>query len=500
MKSDRPPPKNRNFSGTNPRNNNSNNQRHRNPLQIFIFTLLFLAIGLLCSAIYLSRQLDLKHHALSSNVHKNNGDDGRPGAASVHSNNNAVEKKKGLVIKEIPADKLPKGNVNEYHKKVQSTANNQASKSASATILQLPNAYTSKTITDFSNFKQYPHDRLYCMIPFIWNYPIYTAIMSTWGQRCDTIHFLTDAMVGGQLNGDHISFDTNGDSNSEQQETTKPYWEYPPNTFPSNVKFINMTRNWECPPTFNRKTGRTEQKVCRHIWEKMWRSWVYVDEHHSNDAEWFCKVDYDTFFFPDNFKYYVRDVKDWDPVGDYHYFGHVIEHRKRKDAPMVVGASACWSQKTLKDIAQVYRNMPKGSTKGERGKCEDRAHATEEVTTSQCLREHLNIEPEAARDDQMREYITIDKYPLVLTWNRTEQGEWWYWKGKPKDAGQMEDTIARRPIGIHKYKKPEEILTLWEEFYGPSGNEALEMVGRGRHGVVAKRFVEQVRKAMGIDP
>eukprot|EP00984_Skeletonema_dohrnii_P034009 scaffold32617_cov61-Skeletonema_dohrnii-CCMP3373.AAC.1 len=65
--------------------------------------------------------------------------------------------------------------------------------------------------------------------------------------------------------------------------------------------------------------------------------------------------------------------------------------------------------------------MPKGSKKGERGKCEDRAHATEEVTTSTCLREHLKIEPEAARDDQMREYITIDKYPLVLAWNRTEQ-------------------------------------------------------------------------------
>ena len=304
-------------------------------------------------------------------------------------------------------------------------------------------------------------------------------------------------MVGGELNGDHISFTNNGDG---EEETTKPYWEYPPETFPSNVKFINMTRTWECPPTYNKRTGRTEQKVCRHIWEKMWRSWVYVDTHHKNDAEWFCKIDYDTFFFPDNFKYYVRDVKDWDPVGEHHYFGHVIQHRSRKDAPMVVGASACWSRKTLGGIAQVYREMPKGSKKGERGKCEDRAHATEEVTTSTCLREHLKIEPEAARDDQMREYITIDRYPLVLTWNRTEQGEWWFWKGKPKDAGQMENTIARRPIGIHKYKKPEEILTLWEEFYGPSGNAALEKVGKQRHGEVAKRFVEEVRKEMGIDP
>jgi len=487
----RPPPTNRNFSGTT--NNPRTNRRH-NLIHIFIFTLLFLSVGLLCSAIYLSKQLDLNDDALSSSKQI------RLGVDKINDNSNIVpNKNRGVEIKErTAAIRAPPPNDDDGKKKVQQSTANVPK--ATVKIAPLPNnniiSPQTNTATDFSTFKQYPHDRLYCMIPFIWNRPTYSAIMSTWGQRCDTIHFLTDAMVGGELNGDHISF-TN---NNGEEETTKPYWEYPPETFPSNVKFINMTRTWECPPTYNKRTGRTEQKVCRHIWEKMWRSWVYVDTHHKNDAEWFCKIDYDTFFFPDNFKYYVRDVKDWDPVGEHHYFGHVIQHRSRKDAPMVVGASACWSRKTLGGIAQVYREMPKGSKKGERGKCEDRAHATEEVTTSTCLREHLKIEPEAARDDQMREYITIDKYPLVLAWNRTEQGEWWFWKGKPKDAGQMENTIARRPIGIHKYKKPEEILTLWEEFYGPSGNVALEKVGKQRHGEVAKRFVEEVRKEMGIDP
>eukprot|EP00573_Skeletonema_grethae_P000549 CAMPEP_0201691180 /NCGR_PEP_ID=MMETSP0578-20130828/4415_1 /ASSEMBLY_ACC=CAM_ASM_000663 /TAXON_ID=267565 /ORGANISM="Skeletonema grethea, Strain CCMP 1804" /LENGTH=484 /DNA_ID=CAMNT_0048176337 /DNA_START=16 /DNA_END=1470 /DNA_ORIENTATION=+ len=477
-------PTNRNFSGTKPRNSN---QRNHNPIQIFIFTLLFLAIGLLCSAIYLSRQLDLKNLALSSNNVQN---DGRLGAAAIDTNSAVTTDRK-------------RGMNGDNHKKVQSNAAADTQKIPNNQLL-VPHLI-STTTTDFSNVKEYPNDRLYCMVPFIWNPQIYTAIMSTWGQRCDTIHFLTDAMVGGQLNGDHISFDDKFSSSSSTADDssstgTKPYWEYPPNTFPSNVKFINMTRSWEnCDPTTDRQ-GRIQKKVCRHIWEKMWRSWVYVDEHHKTDAEWFCKVDYDTFFFPDNLKYYVRDVKQWDPLTEHHYFGHVIQHRSRRDRPMVVGASACWSRKTLGEIAQVYRTMPKGSVKGERGKCEDRAHATEEVTTSQCLREHLNIEPEAARDDQLREYITIDKYPLVLTWNRTEQGEWWYWKGKPEGAGQMENTIARRPIGIHKYKKPEEILTLWEEFYGPSGNDALERVERQKHGVGAKKFLLEVRKAMGIDP
>ncbi len=153
------------------------------------------------------------------------------------------------------------------------------------------------------------------------------------------------------------------------------------------------------------------------------KAWVYVEEHHLDQAEWFCKVDYDTYFFPDNLKYFVRQ-KHWNPYTEYHYFGHLIQHRTRKDEPMIVGAAACWSRKTLDDIADVYRTMPKGSKRGERGRCEDRAHATEEVTTSQCLREHLNVTAYAARDEELREYITIDDYARVLTWNRTEQGEW----------------------------------------------------------------------------
>lgn len=100
-------------------------------------------------------------------------------------------------------------------------------------------------------------DRVYCMVPFIWNEEIYNAIMDTWGKRCDVINFLTDSIVGGKLKGDKISDDP--------KMEYKPYWEYPENTFPDNVIFINMTRTWnDCPAD---KKG--VKKVCRHIWEKM---------------------------------------------------------------------------------------------------------------------------------------------------------------------------------------------------------------------------------------
>mmetsp|Transcript_7982 Transcript_7982/g.18001 ORF Transcript_7982/g.18001 Transcript_7982/m.18001 type:complete len:424 (-) Transcript_7982:1116-2387(-) len=324
-------------------------------------------------------------------------------------------------------------------------------------------------------------DRVYCMIPFIWNAEIYTAIMNTWGQRCDVINFLTDSIVGGKLKGDKITDDPS--------IAYRPYWEYPSGTFPDNVKFINMTRTWnDCPAD---KKG--DKKVCRHIWEKMWRSWVYVEENHLDQAEWFCKVDYDTFFFPENVKYFVHH-KHWDPFTEYHYFGHLIQHRQKGRDPMIAGATACWSRKTLDDIADVYRNMPMGSDKGERGKCEDRAQATEEATTSQCLKENLNVSAYAARDDDLREYITIAKYKDTLTWNRTEQGEWWYWKGKPKGAPEMENTIAVRPIGLHKYKTSEEIQQLEDQFFGPPDNKELMRLNPR-----TKTYVKKVRKAMGTD-
>ncbi len=65
-----------------------------------------------------------------------------------------------------------------------------------------------------------------------------------------------------------------------------------------------------------------------------------------------------------------------------------------------------------------------GRTGGHRGGCEDRAEATEEASTSIFLLEHLNVSAYPARDEELQEYVSLDRYKNVLTWNRTEQGEW----------------------------------------------------------------------------
>ena len=129
-----------------------------------------------------------------------------------------------------------------------------------------------------------------------------------------------------------------------------------------------------------------------------------MGERHLDQAEWFCKVDYDTFFFPENLQYYVRDQKDWDPYNEHHYFGGVLSHRS--PAPdLAAGACACWSHKTMKGITEVYKSMPKGHQGGDRGRCEDRPQASEEISTAMCLKKGLNVTVEPMRDEKMREYV-----------------------------------------------------------------------------------------------
>ena len=52
-------------------------------------------------------------------------------------------------------------------------------------------------------------------------------------------------------------------------------------TLPDNVIVVNMTRKsvW----------GDQSQK---HIWEKMWRSWIWVHDNKLTQYDWFLKVRY----------------------------------------------------------------------------------------------------------------------------------------------------------------------------------------------------------------
>ena len=69
----------------------------------------------------------------------------------------------------------------------------------------------------------------------------------------------------------------------------------------------------------------------------------------------------------------------------------------------------------------------------------------------------------------------------------------WYWEGKPANRGQMENCCAVRPMGVHKYKRREQIEVLEKQFYGPTDNKELSKLNER-----SRRYADNVRRAMGI--
>jgi hypothetical protein len=139
-----------------------------------------------------------------------------------------------------------------------------------------------------------PH-RIYCMVPFVWPHPKhsknaekvlgtggvkhgamgsarYTEIMDTWGKRCDMIEFFIDRPPGTDLIPD----------------------------LPDNVISINMTRFLSKdfdPENIAPKASLPYFRYGKHIWEKVWRSWIWVREHRAQQFDWFVKVDDDSFLY-----------------------------------------------------------------------------------------------------------------------------------------------------------------------------------------------------------
>lgn len=262
------------------------------------------------------------------------------------------------------------------------------------------------------------NNRLYCMVPFIWTpkyEPSYHAIHKTWGKRCDVLKFMIDPIVGDKETG-FLDLRNNGTNYKLPEDI---------------IVISDMRRPWNACPD-------SEAGNCRNIWEKIWRAWVWVDSHGDSDiAEWFVKIDADSYLFPENLKRYVVD-KGWSP-DEHHYFGHILKHRDDDAVPMIAGAAVFFSRATLKAAASIYRKFEYVDESKDGGvgswkfmKCKDAHTDQEEVITSVCLKEHLGVDADPVLDEMGQELVIVGGIEDVLLWNRTEQGEWWYWKNKPR--------------------------------------------------------------------
>jgi hypothetical protein len=194
-------------------------------------------------------------------------------------------------------------------------------------------------------------NRLYCMIPFIWTpsaFPAYHAIRSTWGKRCHIAKFFIDPVIGDNIVGFYNMTDE-----AEAEKAIEANL-----TLPDDVVILHgMKRPWHtCTAEDNEKESKPIGN-CRNIWEKIWRAWVFTvygtggahfnsavqNENDVYNAEWFVKVDADTYLFPENLPRFVES-KGWSH-NDHHYFGHVLNHRKKdRKVSIVAGAAVFFSR------------------------------------------------------------------------------------------------------------------------------------------------------------
>ena len=91
------------------------------------------------------------------------------------------------------------------------------------------------------------------------------AIQDSWGRFCDKVLFVVD-----EKDGQHILED---EARNSSLETIVPIY--------TQTRF---------------KDGEVE----RDSWEKMWKFWIYLEEHHHGEYDYILRADTDTWFHVNN--------------------------------------------------------------------------------------------------------------------------------------------------------------------------------------------------------
>jgi hypothetical protein len=158
------------------------------------------------------------------------------------------------------------------------------------------------------------------MVPAVWS-PKFAKrreeIMATWGARVDVLRFFVDPT---------------------------------PRPLPSNV--VNLTTMRRMLPKPACPRGGPRNGPCRHIWEKVWRAWLWVSKNEIHLAEWFAKVDDDTFVYPEQLRAHVRQ-QGW-RADERHYFGAKLFHREH---PLIAGAATFFSRATVSALGGVLATI-----------------------------------------------------------------------------------------------------------------------------------------------
>lgn len=254
----------------------------------------------------------------------------------------------------------------------------------------------------------YRPTRIVCAVPTIFpeHAQRWRRIAKTWGSLCDKLYFVI-----------------------RESHPSPPS----PQEIPSNahILYVNVTR--------------TQSDGSRNIWEKSHRMWHKLFTDHINEAEWFLKVDDDTFLMVENLRRFLQFYNPSVP----HYMGHTLLHTW-KWTNMVFNSGVVYaiSRGALNKVGPVLGDMPNVG-KGKARHCYDRSGQAEDVSIAACLRE-VGVLPDNTISSDGRQRF------LALSIGGTRREKWrkdfWYWRNKPEDVKDGSNCCVDEVINSHPYK------------------------------------------------
>ena len=326
----------------------------------------------------------------------------------------------------------------------------------------------------FDDPKRAGFPRIFCMIP---SQPHarekFRTILDTWGIWCDGLRFTIDPKEYSEPGKEHLQ------PEEEVEEITST-----DGSITGKIVMLNKlvrkkgNRCFTGASEYNPKTKKNEPvfTACRHIWEKVWRSWVYVADHLAEDYDFFFKVDDDTFFFVPAMREVI--IEKGFKESEYHYFGQRV-FPIGPDKPLIAGALVGFSRATLKAVAAKYKTMEHeyGDRRNfKHGRCVDRDGATEEVTTSICLAS-IGIAAEPLYDETVmprRPHMLLWMPRDMLTFTRRDNSSSWFYKHAPRDVGTLENCCSTRPVGFHFMRADSDLRRVKDLIMDPQNKLELE--------------------------
>ena len=292
--------------------------------------------------------------------------------------------------------------------------------------------------------------RVWCSVLTMWpeRRENIEAVMATWAPLCNRIIFVVDNTTARPAPAPAKS-----ESAADRKKRIR-----------AEMKYKKKAFSWEPAPSTHRgfdfvrlPMELPQSEGHRNIWQKSWRMWRYVARHHMDDAEWFLKIDDDTFFSPVNFKGFARY---FDPERAW-YLGHTMLHLWRR-RNVVFNAGSCYalSRGALLRLQRGFESASFESPSAKRRSldvqwrgclCVDRPGAYEDATMGICLRS-IGISPTSTLDGQLRARFSPYRERYHRRLERQGREEHWFFKLQPERMGVLDECCAEHMVSFHYYK------------------------------------------------